>query len=135
MNESTDPRQRAVAARLVREQRIQTLRLRVLAIAVALFLAVWVGLYAQLVSGHDPALAKAATPVATQSADPQVADDGWSSPDQAGSTDSSASSSSDATDAGAADADPGAATGSSASSGSTSAQSDSGAAAVTTRQS
>ncbi|HEY1537835.1 MAG TPA: hypothetical protein VGF63_00450 [Solirubrobacteraceae bacterium] len=134
MSESTDPRQRAVAARLVREQRIQTLRMRVLAFAVALFLTVWVGLYLQLVSGNDPALAKAATPVATQSADPQVADDGWSSQDQAGSTDSSASSSSDATDTGT--ADPGAATGSSSSgSSSTSTQDGSGATAVTTRQS
>jgi hypothetical protein len=38
-------------------------------VAVALFVAVWTGLYIQLVSGHDPALASEATPVA-QSANP-----------------------------------------------------------------
>ena len=63
----TPIRQLAADKRRAREQRIRDLRTRVVALAVALFVAVWSGLYIQLVSGHDPALAGEATPV-TQSA-------------------------------------------------------------------
>jgi hypothetical protein len=77
MNESTAPQHGlASAVRLARSQRIHALRTRVVAIAVALFVAAWAGLYVQLVSGHDPALASTPSSVATQSADPSVTDDG-----------------------------------------------------------
>jgi hypothetical protein len=72
MPETSDPRQPAVDKRRAREQRIHDLRMRVAAVAVAVFVAVWGGLYIQLVSGHDPALASAAASVATQSADPEA---------------------------------------------------------------
>lgn len=72
MNDSSHP---AAAARLARQRRIHALRMRVVAIAVALFVAAWVGLYVQLVTGHDPALASSGSSVATQSADPSAAAD------------------------------------------------------------
>jgi cytoskeletal protein RodZ len=78
MSESTDPRQRATAARQARERRIHELRRRVAAVAVAVFVAAWAGIFLQLVSGHDPALAHDLSPVATQSADPDTAADDWS---------------------------------------------------------
>jgi predicted metal-binding membrane protein len=102
MDETTDPRRRAADKRRAREQRMRDLRARVVAVAVALFVAAWAGLFIQLVSGHDPALAGEVAPVA-QAADPEAAtddsaddgwsdgasaDDGWSSSDTA-STDSS----------------------------------------------
>jgi hypothetical protein len=82
MPEIPDPRQQPAEARRAREQRIRDLRRRVAAVAVALFVAAWGGLYVQLVSGHDPALAGEVAPVA-QSADPTAvsddsSDDGWS---------------------------------------------------------
>jgi len=52
--------------------------MRVAAIAVALFVAAWAGLFVQLVSGHDPALASNSSTVAAQSADAAVTDDGTS---------------------------------------------------------
>ena len=67
----SDPRQPAAIAR---RARTQSLRMRVLAIAVAIFLVAWLALYVQLVSGRDPALANDLRPVATQSADPQAAE-------------------------------------------------------------
>ncbi len=75
MTESATPH---ATARLARERRIHALRMRVVAIAVALFLAAWAGLFVQLVSGHDPALASSTSSVAAQSADPAATDDGWS---------------------------------------------------------
>jgi cell division protein FtsN len=75
MPETPDPRQQAAAKRRAREQRIRDLRTRVVAVAVALFVAVWTGLYIQLVSGHDPALASE-TKAVTQSAAP--AGETWS---------------------------------------------------------
>jgi hypothetical protein len=72
MPETPDPREQAADKRRAREQRIHDLRMRVAAIAVAVFVVVWGGLYIQLVSGHDPALASAAAAVATQSADPEA---------------------------------------------------------------
>ncbi len=63
MTEIPDPRQQAADKRRAREQRIRDLRTRVVAVAVALFVAVWAGLYLQLVSGNDPALADETTPV------------------------------------------------------------------------
>jgi cell division protein FtsN len=97
MNESTAPQHGlASAVRLARSQRIHVLRTRVVAIAVALFVAAWAGLYVQLVSGHDPALASSSSSVATQSADPSVtdaSDDGWSGDDSSATpTESSVSS-------------------------------------------
>ena len=87
------PRQQAADKRRAREQRIRDLRRRVVAVAVALFVAAWGGLYIQLVSGHDPALASETAPV-TQAADPEaVTDDGWSD----SSTDGAWSDSSDST--------------------------------------
>jgi hypothetical protein len=44
-----------------RRRRVQLIRGRVVAGAVALFVAVFGGITAQLVSGHDPALAKQST--------------------------------------------------------------------------
>lgn len=75
-------RQQAADKRRAREQRIRDVRRRVVAVAVALFVAAWGGLYIQLVSGHDPALASETAPV-TQAADPEAvtddsSDDGWS---------------------------------------------------------
>ncbi len=96
MDTSASPRQVvAAAARQARRERIHTLRMRVVAIAVALFVAAWVGLYLQLVSGHDPALASSGGSVATQSADPSVTDEGWSGDDSSAvlsGSDSSATS-------------------------------------------
>jgi hypothetical protein len=48
----------AVAAR---RRRVHTLRMRVAAGATALFIALFSGLYVQMASGNDPALAKATT--------------------------------------------------------------------------
>jgi hypothetical protein len=76
MSETPHPKP---AALLARERRLHVLRMRIAAFAVAIFVALWVGLYLQLVSGGDPALARDLTPVATQSADPAVTSDGgWS---------------------------------------------------------
>jgi hypothetical protein len=67
-----------VAKRRAREERIHRLRVRIAAAAVALFAFTWGGLYFQLVSGNDPALASSQSSVATQSADPEVTNhDGW----------------------------------------------------------
>jgi hypothetical protein len=67
MSDGIDPRQRAAAARRTRRQRIHAVRLRVATIAVTLFIAAWAGIFVQLVSGRDPALAKDPAPIATQS--------------------------------------------------------------------
>jgi hypothetical protein len=94
MSETTDPRARAVAKRRAREERIHRLRMRIAAAAVALFVFTWGGLYFQLVSGHDPALASGPASVATQSADPDVtSSDGWSNGATATETQQSPSSS------------------------------------------
>jgi hypothetical protein len=78
MSDVLDARERAAAARAARAQRIHAARMRVAALAVALFVAAWTGIFLQLVSGHDPALAKDLAPVATQSADPQPTTSDWS---------------------------------------------------------
>ena len=70
---STEPAQHAVAARRARAQRIHALRLRIVALGVAIFVAAWIAIFVQLETGHDPALAKALVPVATQTADPDTA--------------------------------------------------------------
>lgn len=101
MDESTP---RNATARLARERRIHTLRMRVVAIAVALFVAAWAGLFVQLISGHDPALASSTSSVATQSADPSVTDDGWSD-DGSGDDSTSPLTGSDSTTATPADAE------------------------------
>ena len=56
---STQPSQRALDARRARTAQIRTLRLRIVAIGVAIFVAAWVVIFVQLTTGHDPALAKA----------------------------------------------------------------------------
>jgi small neutral amino acid transporter SnatA (MarC family) len=58
-----------------RRRRAQLIRGRVVAGAVALFVAVFGGITAQLVSGHDPALAKskATTTTTTQQQDTSLA--------------------------------------------------------------
>jgi hypothetical protein len=61
MTETTHP---AVAAR---RRRIHTIRVRVATGAVALFIALFSGLYVQLASGHDPALSKSSTAQAASS--------------------------------------------------------------------
>jgi cytoskeletal protein RodZ len=48
--------------------RVRTIRHRVVAGAVALFVAVWLLIAITLVSGHDPALAKRSTDKATSTA-------------------------------------------------------------------
>jgi cell division protein FtsN len=79
MHETTGSREHAAAKRLARGQRIHRLRMRIASAAVALFILTWGGLYIQLVSGNDPALASSQSSVATQSADPEVTSaDGWS---------------------------------------------------------
>ncbi len=58
-----------VADRLqARKHRVRMIRRRVVAIAVATFLATSGGIFVQLASGNDPALLKSATPRATAAA-------------------------------------------------------------------
>jgi hypothetical protein len=79
MSDSPDPRQLAAAARRARAGQIHALRLRVAAIALALFIGAWAVIGVQLVTGHDPALANDVTPVAVQAADAGTTDDEASS--------------------------------------------------------
>ncbi|MDQ6774760.1 MAG: hypothetical protein M3071_00755 [Actinomycetota bacterium] len=58
---------------LARRHRVRTLRWRVAAVLLAAFVALWMGIYVQLATGHDPALvanaarkATAATTVSTR---------------------------------------------------------------------
>ena len=88
MNESTDPRELAAGKRRERETRIHRLRVRIAAGAVALFVAVWTGLFVQLAGGNDPALAGDAPP-ATQSADPDAASDDTTWADDSSPSDTS----------------------------------------------
>ncbi|MDQ6804414.1 MAG: hypothetical protein M3065_05510 [Actinomycetota bacterium] len=44
-----------------RRRRVRTLRRRVTAVVLAAFMALWIGIYAQLATGHDPALLSNAT--------------------------------------------------------------------------
>ena len=69
-----------------RRARIAALRTRFWAVAIALFVAVWIALLIQLTTGHDPALAKQSTTGA------QTSDAGTSS--SAGTTSSGSSNSS-----------------------------------------
>jgi hypothetical protein len=78
MSDSPDPRQHAAAARRARAAQIHTLRLRVAAIAVTLFIGAWAIIGVQLVTGHDPALANDVAPVAAQASDPDASDDSGS---------------------------------------------------------
>lgn len=122
MNERPDPRQRATAARRARAQRIHELRMRVVAGAVAIFVAAWTGIFVQLASGHDPALSRSAAAVATHTSDPDA-----TTGDTSGATgDSTATVTSSGSTSGEA---------SSGDDGSGSAQTSSAPAAVTTRQS
>jgi hypothetical protein len=68
----------AVAAR---RRRIHTIRVRVAAGAVALFLALFSGLYVQMAGGHDPALAKSPTAQATSSSPSSDTSSGTTSSD------------------------------------------------------
>jgi hypothetical protein len=73
MSSPSGPDPRSPAAR--RRDRIDALRMRVAAVAVAGFLAVWGGLFVQLAGGHVPGLGGGGSAV-VQFADPAVADDG-----------------------------------------------------------
>jgi len=42
----------------VRRRRVSLIRRRVIAIALAVFVSLWIAIFAQLVSGHDPALSR-----------------------------------------------------------------------------
>ena len=81
MPDVPDPGRQAADKRQARVRRIRDLRVQVAAIAVALFICAWAGLYIQLVSGNDPALAGTVAP-ASQPADLDAtddgSDDGWS---------------------------------------------------------
>jgi hypothetical protein len=72
---STEPPQPAVAVWRARAQRIHALRLRIVALGVAIFVGAWIAIFAQLETGHDPALAKDLAPVAAQTADPETTSD------------------------------------------------------------
>src|SRR5450755_1574315 len=60
-NDGADGKTLAKARLEARARHIRTIRRRVLAGALALFVATWVFITLQLVTGHDPALAKSAT--------------------------------------------------------------------------
>ena len=57
----SDPRARAIAMRQARLARISGIRRRVVASALALFVATWLLITVLLISGHDPALARTGT--------------------------------------------------------------------------
>ena len=74
-----------------RRARTRSIRLTIVALAVALFLCLWALIFGVLASGHDPGLtAKHAS--ATQSASPATSSGSSGSTDSLGSTDSSGSS-------------------------------------------
>lgn len=50
-----------------RRRHVTVIRMRVVAIAVAVFIALWIAIFAQLVTGHDPALSRNKTTAATTS--------------------------------------------------------------------
>lgn len=60
-------RARAQAFRQARLGRVRTLRRRIIAASVAVFVAAWLLITVVLVSGHDPALARNAKPAAVSS--------------------------------------------------------------------
>ena len=57
---SCDPRSAARDRRLARQRRTRTIRKRVAVGTLTLFLAAWSAIFVQMVSGHDPALARKA---------------------------------------------------------------------------
>ena len=75
-----------------RRARIAALRTRFWAVAIALFVAVWIALLIQLTTGHDPALAKQSTTGAQTSDAGTSSNAGTSS--SAGTTSSGSSNSS-----------------------------------------
>jgi cytoskeletal protein RodZ len=91
---SPDPRSRAATALAARRGQIHALRLRVVTLAVSVFIAAWAVVFVQLVKGHDPALASTGGTVVTQSADPATTDDEDASSSTSTSTDTSSSDSS-----------------------------------------
>ena len=60
-NVTSQPSPDETSKLVARRARIAGLRKRFIAMATAVFLAVWIAIFAQLVSGHDPALAAHAT--------------------------------------------------------------------------
>jgi hypothetical protein len=85
-----NPARQTSTARLAdRQARIKKLRKRLIATVTAVFVAVWIGVFGQLVSGHDPALAAHSTGSGTSSS--QAANTG-SSGSSAGSTGASSGS-------------------------------------------
>jgi hypothetical protein len=67
-----DARSRIAAARDKRRLQVHRLRMAVIAVAAALFIAAWAGIGAQMAAGRDPALGSGSSAVVTQSADPSV---------------------------------------------------------------
>jgi hypothetical protein len=115
----------AIAIRQARRARVRTIRRRVIAGAVALFVATWLLITLMLVTGHDPALAGQTTTAQTTSSNTGTASSTGSSTGT--STNSATSSSTGATST---------STGSAGSTGSTgSSGSSSGTSSVTSRQS
>ncbi len=96
------PQQAAYGASLrqARSQRVRMIRRRVIAGALALFVAVWLFITLMLVTGHDPALAKQTASTATTAAKttstttPATTSSTASSPSTTSSTTASGSSSS-----------------------------------------
>ena len=123
-----------------RKDRARTIRRRVVAITLSLFLAAWVLMFGRLVTGHDPALGATShstktTQPASSSANATGSQTGSSSSGSTGSS-SSGSGSSDSTGSGSSDSSGSSgSSGSSDSTGSSSSGSSSGASAVTTSQS
>ncbi|MDX6688775.1 MAG: hypothetical protein QOG15_232 [Solirubrobacteraceae bacterium] len=87
------PRSRAAALLAERRDHIHALRMRVVTLAVSVFLAIWAVVFVQLVRGHDPALASTAGAVVTQSADPATTNDEDSTSSASTSSDTSSTDS------------------------------------------
>jgi hypothetical protein len=96
-NDRAAARARGQALRDTRLARAKSIRRRIIAGAVALFVASWLLITLVLVSGHDPALAKrssAATVASTPSATSTTASSGASTSSSSGTSGTSSSQSS-----------------------------------------
>jgi hypothetical protein len=96
-NDRASARARGQALRHTRLARAKSIRRRIIAGAVALFVASWLFITLVLVSGHDPALAKkssATTVASTPSATATTASSGASTSSSSGTSGTSSSQSS-----------------------------------------
>ena len=126
-NDGVDGKTLAKARLEARARHIRTIRRRVLAGALALFVATWVFITLQLVTGHDPALAKSGTTSAVTAA---------SSPGTSSSTSGVSSTALNTSSSGASSSGSGtSSSGSGTSSGTSSGNSSSSGSSVTTSQS